>query len=134
MLGLSLVKHHPSLPSCKSSSFVRTYHLTFQKNQPWLNNPCCFCAPFHSQPWMWENTEDSLLACYLKACAKAKLYQPPTQVFSIQFSSSDQSSFLKGWRKPEHSHCLFGVLSQPHPHPTSFQTLPTPRTFHKMNS
>lgn len=40
--------------------------------------------------------------------------------------------FLQGCRKPEHSHCLPGVLSQTHPSPITFQTLPTPHNFHRM--
>lgn len=56
MCQASLVKHRPSFPSSQEQNTP----LRYQKNQPWLKNPYCFCISCPSQPWTWANTEDLL--------------------------------------------------------------------------
>ena len=104
------------------------------KKPPWLRNPSCFCIPFHSQPWTWENTED-LVERHATVKHLQRLNGTSLQPKCSQYSLAHLIKAL--------SLKAVGSLSTPtaflecSPNriltPTILQTLPTPRTFHRMH-
>lgn len=79
-----------------------------------------------STPTMRKQKSNAVL---LLSICKGKM-APASNQSVLSIANSKLSPW--GCRKPEHSHCLSAVLSQPHPSPVVFQTLPTPHTFHRM--